>query len=254
MNIGAVLIGLVTGFTSAFFGIGGSSIDTPVIRTFLGLSPLQSLGTPLPLTILTASIAVFSYRKVSLIHYRVVGLTLVTAFPAIIIGSLLTSVLPEKFLMLLTGAVLVLAGIDFLVKDLSEKKFAMLDFPEERPAWKILIAGGIIGLVSGVLANGGGIFFVPIFVMFFGLKIKDAIATSLLIVLIIALPGAAVHMALGHVNLAVMGWLALGVTPMAYLGAKLDIKTKSKVIMLLYGVVMVAFGIYFFLNQLTARF
>ncbi len=254
MNVGAVLIGLVTGFTSAFFGIGGSSIDTPVIRTFLNLPPLQALATPLPLTILTASIAIFSYHKVSLIHYRVAGLTLLTAFPAMIIGSFATAIIPGKFLMLFTAVVLVLVGIDFIVKDLVEKSFAMLDYPEERPAWKILIVGGVIGILSGVLANGGGIFFVPAFIALFGLKIKEAIATSLLVVLIIALPGAAVQASLGHVNLVVMLSLALGVIPMAYLGAKLDIKTKSKVVMLLYGITMVVFGIYFFANQLMVKF
>jgi uncharacterized membrane protein YfcA len=46
--------------------------------------------------------------------------------------------------------------------------------------------------------------------------------------------------------------MAIGVIPMAYLGAKLDIKTKSKTIMILFGVVMVVFSTYFFINQIRA--
>ena len=90
MNFVAIIIGAVTGFVSAFFGIGGSSIDTPVIRTFLGLPPLQSLATPLPLTVLTASIAMFAYRKGHLADYRITGLSLITAVPGVVLDSLLT--------------------------------------------------------------------------------------------------------------------------------------------------------------------
>ncbi|MHB8793068.1 MAG: sulfite exporter TauE/SafE family protein [Thermoleophilia bacterium] len=99
-------------------------------------------------------------------------------------------------------------------------------------------------------AGGGGIFFVPAFVVLFRLRIKEAIATSLPLVLILALPGSAVHLALGHVDLATTASMAIGVIPMAYLGAKLDIHTRSIMVMLLYGVVMLVFAIYFFVCQL----
>ncbi|MBK5225754.1 MAG: hypothetical protein JJD96_04165 [Thermoleophilia bacterium] len=68
-------------------------------------------------------------------------------------------------------------------------------------------------------------------------------------VLILALPGSAVHLVLGHVDLATTAWMAIGVIPMAYLGARLDIHTRSKIVMLLYGVVMFAFAVCFFISQ-----
>jgi hypothetical protein len=40
------------------------------------------------------------------------------------------------------------------------------------------------------------------------------------------------------------------VIPMAYLGAKFDIKTESKTVMILYGIVMVIFSVYFFIQQI----
>jgi uncharacterized membrane protein YfcA len=44
--------------------------------------------------------------------------------------------------------------------------------------------------------------------------------------------------------------MGIGVIPMAYLGAKLDIRTKSKTIMILFGIVMVVLSVYFFISQL----
>lgn len=113
MNLEAFIIGCVTGFISAFFGIGGSSIDTPILRTFLGLQPLIALGTPLPLTILTATIASFVYKSKRLINIRIAIYSITAGIPGMILGSYLTAYLSGKFLMLFTAVILFLVGIEF---------------------------------------------------------------------------------------------------------------------------------------------
>ena len=250
MSLMAILIGCLTGFVSAFFGIGGSSIDTPLIRTFLGLPPLEALGTPLPLTLLTATIALFAYRKLHLVDFRLVVFSISAAVPGMVIGALLTQYVSGKFLMLLTASVLFLVGVDFIIKDITVGSFAGHRAKPRPPAWQILAVSVAIGFFSGLLANGGGIFFVPAFVVFFGLRIKEAIATSLVVVAVVALPGSIIHFALGHVNIPVMASMGIGVIPLAYLGARLDIRSRSRTIMLLYGVVMTAFAVYFFVSQM----
>jgi len=135
-----------------------------------------------------------------------------------ILGSYLTAYLSGKFLMLLTAVVLCLVGIDFIIKTFKEKTHTMKK-PFSQP---------------------------PVY------YIKEAIATSLLTVIAMALPGSIIHYHLGHIDLAISASMALGVIPMAYLGAKLDIKTNSKTIMILFGVVMVVFSTYFFINQIKA--
>jgi uncharacterized membrane protein YfcA len=82
------------------------------------------------------------------------------------------------------------------------------------------------------------------------MKIKEAIATSLLTVIVMALPGSIIHHHLGHIDLAISASMAIGVIPMAYLGAKLDIRTESKTVMILFGIFLVVFSVYFFMTQL----
>lgn len=101
MNFEAIIIGCITGFLSAFFGIGGSSIDTPVLRTFLNLPPLLALGTPLPLAVLTSTIASFAYKREHLVNFRVALFSLIAGVPGMVLGSYLTAYLSGKFLMLL---------------------------------------------------------------------------------------------------------------------------------------------------------
>jgi uncharacterized protein len=67
-----------------------------------------------------------------------------------------------------------------------------------------------------------------------------------------SVPGSMIHYYLGHIDPATTAALGIGVAPMAYVGAKLDIKTKSKTIMLLFGTLLISFSVYFFISQLTA--
>ncbi len=250
MNFEAIIIGCITGFLSAFFGIGGSSVDTPVLRTFLNLPPLIALGTPLPLTVLTASIASFAYKREHLVNFRIALYSIIAGVPGMVLGSYITAYFSGKFLMLLTAVVLCIVGADFIIKNITEEAFAIKKTFSPPPVYYVVSVAAVIGILSGVLANGGGIFFVPAYVILFRMKIKEAIATSLLTVIVMALPGSIIHYHLGHINPATTASMAIGVIPMAYLGARLDIKTKSKTVMMLYGIVMAAFSVYFFISQM----
>jgi len=83
------------------------------------------------------------------------------------------------------------------------------------------------------------------------MKIKEAIATSLLTVAVMSIPGSMIHYHLGHIDLTTSFFMGIGVAPMAYIGARLDIKTKSKTIKLLFGILLLSFSIYFFISQLS---
>jgi uncharacterized protein len=246
----AVIIGCLTGFISAFFGIGGSSIDTPLLRLFFNLSPYTALGTPLPLTLLTATIASFAYRREHLVNFRVALYSLVGGVPGIVAGSYLTTYLSGKFLMLFTGVILFIMGVDFFYNNVIEKIFHKRNVSSSPPAYSVISVGTVIGLLSGILANGGGIFFVPAYIVLFRLKMKEAIATSLLTVAIMSVPGMLIHYHLGHIDLEITAAIGIGVAPMAYIGAKMDIKTQSKTIKLLFGILLITFSIYFLISQL----
>jgi uncharacterized membrane protein YfcA len=253
MDFKVVILGCLTGFISAFFGIGGSSIDTPLLRTFLDLPPYIALGTPMPLTLLTATIASFAYKREHLVNFRVALYSLIGGVPGMVAGSYLTAYLSGKFLMLFTAGILFFMGIDFFYNNVIEKIFCREKTCFSSPATYFIISVAlVIGLLSGILANGGGIFFVPAYVVLFRMKIKEAIATSLLTVAVLSVPGSMIHYYLGHIDPATTAALGIGVAPMAYIGAKLDIKTKSKTIMLLFGILLVSFSVFFFISQLIA--
>jgi uncharacterized membrane protein YfcA len=64
------------------------------------------------------------------------------------------------------------------------------------------------------------------------------------------IPACIIHYRLGHIDLGISGAMSIGVIPMAYVGAKLNLETKSNTIQLLFGSMLILFSIYFFVSQL----
>lgn len=68
-----LILGLIVGLLSGVFGVGGSGITTPLLRIFLGTSPLIALASPLPVAIPVALSGTLVYRQHGLINRRVVA-------------------------------------------------------------------------------------------------------------------------------------------------------------------------------------
>jgi uncharacterized protein len=65
----------------------------------------------------------------------------------------------------------------------------------------VLLAGFAAGMTSGLLGVGGGVLFVPALVLFLGLGVLQAEATSLVAVVLVALVGAWRQHGYGNVRL-----------------------------------------------------
>lgn len=77
-----ILVGVGMGFCSGLFGLGGSSMGTPILR-LLGLPALIALASPLPLTLPSAIGGAIAYRNQHLIHWRIALLTSLWSFPSL---------------------------------------------------------------------------------------------------------------------------------------------------------------------------
>jgi uncharacterized membrane protein YfcA len=98
-----------------------------------------------------------------------------------------------------------------------------------------------------LLGVGGGIVMVPGFNQFVGLRLKETIATSLVCVGILAIPGTVTHAFLGDIDWRFAVLLAIGVVPGARLGAVAAIRAERDrlrlVVALFLGVIAVVYGV-----------
>jgi hypothetical protein len=85
----------------------------------------------------------------------------------------------------------------------------------------IVLGSAVVGLLVGMTGAGGGALMTPMLILLFGVKAPAAISSDLVAAVLMRPVGAAVHMRKGTVNYRLVGWLALGSVPMAFLGAYL---------------------------------
>ncbi len=236
-------IGCLIGLSSGMFGIGGALIATPLLHLYAGLTEFLALGTPLPAAFPSSLTGSFVYHRHNLLYFPVILPVLLGALPANICGTLLTQYVTEFTIMILTGSFLLLVGTTFFIRGwlLHEQK-------EYNPQPNFLfgiITGIGAGLLSGFLAIGGGIVLVPAFVKIHKLPLKKALATSLVCVCVLTVPGTITHYILGHIDPMIALVLSMTVVPFSYIGSKITVKVKSRTIERIYGTAMIMFALYF---------
>lgn len=250
--LGALLTGVLVGFLGGLFGKGGSAVATPLL-SLLGFPGFVAVASPLPATVPGTLIASAAYWKSKLLDWEVVWWSIGVGTPAIVIGSLLSEVTGARPLLLATGLLVLGFGLSFLFFP-EERVLAQIEegeCPECRPPWwrtrLVTVAAGI-GVVSGLLANSGGLLLAPSYARFLRQPIKKAFACSLAVSAVLALPGTVVHAYLGHISWLVAGLVAAGAVPFSYLGARVAIRTQSTKLERWYGIALTALGVFFLLH------
>jgi len=243
-----ILVGAVIGLLSGIFGVGGSSVSTPVLRLALGVSPLIALATPLPVTLPAAAAGGYVYASRGYVHWRVVLVCGAAGVPAVILGALTTAVIHGSILLVLTGAFVTIVGVRLLTSG----ELAHHEEHRHESAWLVASIGVTVGFLSGLLANGGGFLLMPAFVIVLGMTTQEAAATSLITVVAFAIPGTVVHWSLGHIDARLMLLLSAGVIPTSYLGGRIGVVLPSRVARLSFGVFLTLFGVFFGVKELTA--
>ena len=243
---------------SAAFGVGGAVISTPAIR-LLGASAFTAVGTTLPSILPSAASGTARYAREHLVDWQVVRWAAPVGMVTSVAGSLLSHVVPGNghWLMILTAALLGVTAWRMrrapprpTVEARAETDAAVAGDHHRsfhRTPLAVAGVGAVAGTLSGLLGVGGGVVMVPGFNQFVGLRLKETIATSLVCVGILAIPGTVTHALLGDIDWRFALLLAVGVIPGARLGAVAAIRADRQrlrlVVALFLGTVAVAYAV-----------
>lgn len=238
-----VAIGAGIGFLGGLLGKGGSAIATPILVAF-GVPPIVALAAPLPATVPGTLVAADSYRREGHIDRDVLVWSLVAGIPATIVGAYASKFVDAHALVLVTDAVIAVLGIRMV---LSASKAPVAEpVPVRRSL--ILAVAIVTGLAAGLLANSGGFLLAPLFIAVLGMGIKPALGTSLAVAAVLAVPGTLIHLALGHIDVAVVAAFALGSVPLSRYGARVGLRTDPTRLERGYGVALFVLGAAFLLT------
>ena len=251
--------GFATGVLSGMFGVGGAVLSNPAIRA-LGATPLESVGSTLPSIIPSAISGSLRYRREELIIVRVALWTSAVGLAASVGGALLAGTVPGNghvLLVLIAGLLAFTAyrlarvprpspapvaarfpvEADLEVSSASEEERSS-PWDRRTETWRLAAIGLAAGGLSGLLGIGGGVLMVPAFTGWVRLSIKEAVATSLVCVGVLAVPGTITHAILGNVDWAFAIPLAIAVIPGAQLGAHLTIRASARNLRLAVAIVL----------------
>jgi len=113
--ISLILIGLLAGFVSGGFGVGGGIIIVPALVFLLGISQQQAQGTSLALMIFPIGlISAFNYYKAGQINIKFVLIIIVAFFIGSYFGSVLALKMPAKLLRQIFGVIMLITAIKMI--------------------------------------------------------------------------------------------------------------------------------------------
>lgn len=180
-EIAIILAVFIVAILYSSVGHGGAS-GYLAVMALLAVAPEITRPTALTLNVFVASIAAFQFYRSGYFSWRTFLPFAATSIPFAFIGGMIH--LPTTVYKLVLGFVLIFAAFRLAWK------FGK-DVPEahEPPIWLALIIGALIGLLSGLVGVGGGIFLTPILLLMNWAETKKAAGVSALFILVNSVSG-----------------------------------------------------------------
>jgi hypothetical protein len=205
-----------------------------------GVPPLASVASPLPGTIPGTLVAAYAYWRQRLVDWEIVRWSVPVGVPATVAGAYATRWIGGDALVVATEVVVAALGARFLLFPSDPHEIVI---PPPAPRVRMVLVAGTVGVVSGLLANGGGFLLAPLYVIVLRAPIKAAFGSSLVVAAALAVPGTIVHAALGHIDWAVVAAFSATSVPFSYVGGRVAVRTHSTRLERWYGAGLLAIGI-----------
>lgn len=269
-----VLAGIVIGIMSGLLGIGGGTMMVPVFRLAFGMNPAMATATSLFAIVPTSVSGAYTHirRKTCIPALGIAaGLGGAVTSP---VGVWLAHVSPEWLIMVAAALIIGYSAVNMLRKafklraskrggDLgadASRSAAKADGADavgsdgfERLTRKQLTIGAAIGaaagLASGYVGVGGGFIMVPLMLSLVGIDMRWASGTSLVAVMILAVPGVIEQTLLGNVNYMAGISVAAGSIPGACIGARLVRMVPEVALRFVFGGFLIVAAMVLALNE-----
>ncbi len=237
-TLSGFLVGLIVGVT----GVGGGSLMTPLRVLLFGVSPATAVGTDLLYASLTKTLGGWVHGRRGTVDWKVVGLLSLGSLPAAVItiillkflaldalmlGRLVTGVLSVA--LLLTAAALLLKG---WVKKLALRADGTVYELHHRhlPAATI-VTGIVVGTLVTISSVGAGVLgTVALLFLYPRMQAAKVVGTDIVHAVPLTAVAGMGHLALGTVDIVLLGSLLLGSLPGIYLGSHLSSKVPERLL------------------------
>ncbi len=278
--IATALVGIVVGMLSGLLGIGGGTLMVPIFRLGFGLSAFASTATSLFTIIPTSLVGFVTHIKNKTCIPKVgiaAGLGGAVTSP---IGVYLANISPAWLVMLAAAIIIGFSSYKMFKKALRIPKVQaaeggkVLGVDAQAAAQKAADSqeatgvdsfeftrkklfqsvgiGLIAGLASGYVGVGGGFLMVPLFISVLGIMMRHASGTSLVAIMILAIPGVIEQGLLDNIDYMAGIAMAVGSIPGAVIGANLVRRIPERQLRLFFGAFLLVSAVVLLANEFAA--
>lgn len=260
--IGALFIGLVLGL----IGGGGSILTVPILVYMLGFNPVVATAYSLFVVGTTSLVGAVRNMFKGMVDYKTAFIFALPAFMAVYATrAYLLPAIPEELwvfrfreseynitknlAIMIFFAFMMLAASISMINNKKKSNQATTAAPYNYSM--IIPKGLLVGVLTGVVGAGGGFLIIPALVLLAKLPMKNAVATSLLIIAINSLIGF-----LGDVNHLEIDWtFILLFTSLSVIGIFIGIWLNKFIegnrLKTFFGWFVLVMGIYVIYKELT---
>jgi uncharacterized membrane protein YfcA len=266
------LCGAAAGFLGALTGLGGGVVITPVLTLLFGVDIRYAIGATLVSVIATSSGAASAFLKEGFSNIRIgMFLEIATTLGAVA-GALLAAVVPTSALGVTLGVVLLYSALVSArpghdVDDgapagpLAERLRLDSTYPTPRgrEAYRVRRVGmgfGMMfgaGALSGLLGIGSGAFKVLAMDHVMRIPFKVSTSTSNFMIGVTAAASAGVYLHRGYIDPVLTMPVMLGVLAGSIFGARLLSGARTRVLRVVFGVVVGALALEMIYHGLRGR-
>lgn len=265
--IAPALAGVFVGVMSGLLGVGGGTIMVPIFRLAFGMSPLASTATSL-FAIIPASISgVVAHARAKTCVPKL-GLALGVGGAVMSpMGVWLASVSPGWLVICVAAIVIGFSALKMFKKavkcaptpragraggssqDASAKAVPDQPVLSRKQYLQGACIGLIAGLASGYVGVGGGFIMVPLMLAVLDIPMSLASGTSLIAIMILAIPGVIEQGLLGNIEYLAGIAIVVGSIPGALVGARLVRVVPERQLRFIFGGFLLVAAVMLMLNE-----
>ena len=255
-TVSGFLVGLIVGVT----GVGGGSLMTPLLVLFFGISPAKAVGTDLLYAAITKSLGGWVHSRNGTVEWKIVGLLSLGSLPAALftiaffkllgldeqtLKGLITSVL--SIALLLTAVALLFKDRILKLAQRDEGAVSLLHHRYLTAA--TITTGAIVGGLVTISSIGAGVLgTVALLFLYPRMATAKVVGTDIAHAVPLTAVAGIGHMALGTVDLVLLGSLLLGSLPGIYIGSHLSTRFPEKVLRPILATMLLIIGTRLVLN------
>ncbi len=251
----AILLGALVGLVMGLTGAGGGILAVPLLVFGLHLPMAEAGPIGLLAVGLASSLGALAGLRLGIVRYRAALLVAAAGIAASPLGLWLASRLDTRTLSLAFAAVLLWVSYRHLAAANASTSAAPLppgvppclrDAASGRFRWTtrcaawLSLAGGMAGMLSGLLGVGGGFVMVPALQRATNLEMQSVVRTSLAIIALISLGGVGAAIGNGHFRPDAALPFTLGALGGMLAGGKLGSQLPGRYLKLAFGLVCAA--------------